>query len=212
VPETLVKGDLARDGRVGHRGSIVEWRVKPGQWIEAGATLVDVTTDKVDVEVPAPAAGVVRSLSAEEGATVPVGGMLAEIDTSAAKPEGRTQRRQRRRPASRSRRPPARPRSSPCSTPRTKSSATAKPKPAAPLRTARSGSPNASISISARFTGPARRLILAEDVAKAAVAWPEHARKNGSAAPALPPAAGADAKVSPLKGPPRRSSATWSRA
>src|SRR5271156_1254839 len=69
-------------------GSIVEWRVKRGQWIDAGATLVDVTTDKVDVEVPAPAAGVVTSLAAEEGATVPVGGMLAEIDTSAAKPAG----------------------------------------------------------------------------------------------------------------------------
>ena len=68
----------------------MEWRVKPGQWIDAGATLVDVTTDKVDVEVPAPAAGVVTSLAAEEGATVAVGGMLAEIDTSAAKPEGAT--------------------------------------------------------------------------------------------------------------------------
>jgi 2-oxoglutarate dehydrogenase E1 component len=69
-------------------GSIVEWRVKAGQWIEAGATLVDVTTDKVDVEVPAPASGVVRAVLAEEGATVPVGAALAEIDTAAEKPAG----------------------------------------------------------------------------------------------------------------------------
>src|ERR1700686_767910 len=69
-------------------GSIVKWRVKPGQWIDAGETLVDVTTDKVDVEVPAPAAGLVKSILAEEGATVKVGAALAEIDTAAAKPAG----------------------------------------------------------------------------------------------------------------------------
>ncbi len=68
-------------------GSIVEWRVKVGTWIDAGATLVDVTTDKVDVEVPAPAAGLVTKLAAEEGATVNVGALLAEIDTSAVRPD-----------------------------------------------------------------------------------------------------------------------------
>src|SRR5579871_4137034 len=72
-------------------GSIVEWRVKPGAWIEAGATLVDVTTDKVDIEVPAPASGLVRAILAEEGATVAVGAPLVEIDTSAERPpEGAT--------------------------------------------------------------------------------------------------------------------------
>src|ERR1700686_2735511 len=69
-------------------GSIVEWRVKPGQWIDAGETLVDVTTDKVDVEVPAPAPGVVKAVPAAEGAPVPVGSALAEIDTAAPKPSG----------------------------------------------------------------------------------------------------------------------------
>src|SRR5271166_4018158 len=88
MPETLVKVTLPEMGESVTEGSIVEWRVKPGQWIDAGATLVDVTTDKVDVEVPAPASGVVTVLAAEEGATVPVGAVLAEIDTSAARPEG----------------------------------------------------------------------------------------------------------------------------
>jgi 2-oxoglutarate dehydrogenase E1 component len=69
-------------------GTVVEWRVKPGQWIDQGETLVDVTTDKVDVEVPAPAAGVVRAVLAEAGATVAVGAALAEIDTAATKPAG----------------------------------------------------------------------------------------------------------------------------
>ena len=55
MPETIVSVTLPEMGESVTEGSIVEWRVKPGQWIEAGATLVDVTTDKVDVEVPAPA-------------------------------------------------------------------------------------------------------------------------------------------------------------
>jgi pyruvate/2-oxoglutarate dehydrogenase complex dihydrolipoamide acyltransferase (E2) component len=86
VPETIVSVPLPEMGESVTEGSIVEWRVKPGQWIEAGATLVDVTTDKVDVEVPAPTSGVVRALLAEEGATVAVGAILAEIDSNAARP------------------------------------------------------------------------------------------------------------------------------
>jgi len=86
VPETLVKVTLPEMGESVTEGSIVEWRVKPGQWIEKDATLVDVTTDKVDVEIPAPASGVVTTLAADEGASVDVGGLLAEIDTAAAPP------------------------------------------------------------------------------------------------------------------------------
>ena len=88
MPETLVVVTLPEMGESVTEGSIVEWRVKLGQWIGEGDTLVDVTTDKVDVEVPATASGVVAKLAAEEGATIAVGAMLAEIDTSAAKPDG----------------------------------------------------------------------------------------------------------------------------
>jgi len=88
VPEILLQVSLPEMGESVTEGSIVEWRVKPGQWIDAGATLVDVTTDKVDVEVPAPAAGIVVTLAADEGATVNVGALLAEIDTSAVRPDG----------------------------------------------------------------------------------------------------------------------------
>ena len=88
MPETIVRVTLPEMGESVTEGSIVEWRVKPGQWIEEGGTLVDVTTDKVDVEVPAPAAGLVTSVTGGEGDTVAVGGLLAEIDTSAAKPDG----------------------------------------------------------------------------------------------------------------------------
>ncbi len=65
-------------------GSIVEWRKKVGDFVAEGDALVDVTTDKVDVEVPATASGVIVQLLAGEGDTVAVGSALAEIDTSKA--------------------------------------------------------------------------------------------------------------------------------
>jgi 2-oxoglutarate dehydrogenase E1 component len=64
-------------------GSIVEWRKKVGEFVAEGDPLVEVTTDKVDVEVPATASGVVKQILVAEGATVGVGTVLAEIDTSA---------------------------------------------------------------------------------------------------------------------------------
>ncbi|MGE0026431.1 MAG: DUF2118 domain-containing protein, partial [Thermoleophilia bacterium] len=51
-------------------GVVVEWRVKEGDAVAAGDTLLDVTTDKVDVEVPAPAAGTVARIVAAPGETV----------------------------------------------------------------------------------------------------------------------------------------------
>jgi 2-oxoglutarate dehydrogenase E1 component len=192
-------------------GSIVEWRVKPGQWIEAGATLVDVTTDKVDVEVPAPAAGVVTALSAEEGATVPVGGLLAEIDTSAAKPEGDG--------TAPSAIAPGAAKSAPGTSGQGQPSKGTNGHAGGPAshRAQRIAEREHLDLATIHGTGP-NGLILAEDVAKAASEWPEHAQKNGSAAgltasapiagapPATPagpqaPPPAADAKVTPLKGP-----------
>jgi 2-oxoglutarate decarboxylase len=86
--QTLVNVSLPEMGESVSEGSIVEWRKKVGQWVDEGETLVDITTDKVDVEVPATASGVITALHGDEGATVSVGAVLAEIDTTAAKPEG----------------------------------------------------------------------------------------------------------------------------
>ena len=61
-------------------GSVTSWRKKPGDAVTAGEPLVDVTTDKVDVEVASPAAGTLTKILVEEGATVKVGAKLAEID------------------------------------------------------------------------------------------------------------------------------------
>ena len=65
-------------------GSIVAWRKSVGEYVAEGEPLVEVTTDKVDVEVPATASGVVKQILVQEGATVGVGAVLAEIDTSAS--------------------------------------------------------------------------------------------------------------------------------
>ncbi len=62
-------------------GTIVEWRVAVGDTVAPGDTLLDLTTDKVDVEVPAPFGGTVIALHAAEGDTVEVGAVLAEIST-----------------------------------------------------------------------------------------------------------------------------------
>src|ERR1017187_1603062 len=64
-------------------GTVTSWRKRLGDEVKSGEALVDVTTDKVDVEVPSPAAGRVSKMLAQEGATVKVGAPLAEIDTSA---------------------------------------------------------------------------------------------------------------------------------
>ena len=62
-------------------GTITRWTKQVGDHIEADETIVEISTDKVDTEVPAPATGVVRELLAGEGETVPVNTRIAIIDT-----------------------------------------------------------------------------------------------------------------------------------
>ncbi len=64
-------------------GTVSRWLVAVGDRVEVDQPLVEVTTDKVDAEIPSPAAGVVMEILAAEGDVVPVGGALAQID-----PEG----------------------------------------------------------------------------------------------------------------------------
>jgi 2-oxoglutarate dehydrogenase complex dihydrolipoamide succinyltransferase (E2) component len=64
-------------------GTIVEWRKRPGDWVEADEPICDVSTDKVDVEIPSPASGRLERILIEPGETVPVGTPLAELDAAA---------------------------------------------------------------------------------------------------------------------------------
>ncbi|SLN26637.1 2-oxoglutarate dehydrogenase complex dihydrolipoyllysine-residue succinyltransferase [Pseudooctadecabacter jejudonensis] len=63
--------------------TVSTWFKKPGEAFEADEMLCELETDKVSVEVPAPAAGVMTKLLAEEGATVEAGGKLAIMSTYA---------------------------------------------------------------------------------------------------------------------------------
>src|ERR1041384_1739890 len=60
-------------------GSILEWHKQEGDEISEDETLVEISTDKVDAEVPAPVSGTVVKIHAAEGDTVGVGSVLAEI-------------------------------------------------------------------------------------------------------------------------------------
>jgi 2-oxoglutarate dehydrogenase dihydrolipoamide succinyltransferase (E2 component) len=64
-------------------GTIVEWTKRPGDWVERDETVCLVTTDKVDVEIPSPAAGRLSKILVEPGETVDVGTPLAELDAGA---------------------------------------------------------------------------------------------------------------------------------
>jgi 2-oxoglutarate dehydrogenase E1 component len=63
-------------------GTVLEWRKGVGDTVDADETLVEISTDKVDAEVPAPASGTITKIHAAEGDTVAVGALLAEIASS----------------------------------------------------------------------------------------------------------------------------------
>jgi 2-oxoglutarate dehydrogenase E2 component (dihydrolipoamide succinyltransferase) len=67
-------------------GTVTRWLKKVGDSVAADEPLVEVSTDKVDTEIPSPAAGTLLSITAEEDVTVPVGAELGKIGTAGATP------------------------------------------------------------------------------------------------------------------------------
>jgi 2-oxoglutarate dehydrogenase E2 component (dihydrolipoamide succinyltransferase) len=63
--------------------TLVAWRKKPGEAVTRGENLVDLETDKVVLEVPAPASGVLREIKMADGATVTSGQVLATLEEGA---------------------------------------------------------------------------------------------------------------------------------
>ena len=67
---------------------IGKWLKSPGEHIEKYDPLVEVITDKVNMDVPAPASGTLTKLLAAEGDTVPMGSVIAEMETDEANVQG----------------------------------------------------------------------------------------------------------------------------
>src|SRR6267142_2229042 len=65
-------------------GTVTKWLVKEGDRVQEDQPLCEISTDKVDTEVPSPGAGVIAKLIAAEGETLPVGAPLAVIEASGA--------------------------------------------------------------------------------------------------------------------------------
>src|SRR5918999_2726082 len=80
----VVEVQMPQMGESVTEGTILEWHVAEGQEVAEGDTVVEVSTDKVDAEVPAPASGVVTKILAQPDDTVEVGQALAQIDPNGA--------------------------------------------------------------------------------------------------------------------------------
>jgi len=79
--ETRVQVTMPQMGESVTEGVVLEWHVKEGDRVDADDVLVEISTDKVDAEVPSPAAGTVVAVLANEGDTVTVGSVLCEIES-----------------------------------------------------------------------------------------------------------------------------------
>src|SRR4051794_38039173 len=79
---TTVQIRMPEMGESVTEGTILEWLVQVGDEVEAEQGLVEVSTDKVDTEVPSPASGVLTKILVDPDETVPVGTVLGEISPS----------------------------------------------------------------------------------------------------------------------------------
>src|SRR5277367_3433042 len=65
-------------------GTITKWLKKAGDKIERDEPLFEISTDKVDAEIPSPSAGVLKEIKVTEGQTVPIQTIVAVIDVDGA--------------------------------------------------------------------------------------------------------------------------------
>lgn len=80
----MVDVTMPQLGETVTEGTITAWLKSPGDWVDEDEPLLEVSTEKVDSELPAPASGFVGDLAVAEGATVPVGTVLTSLDPDRA--------------------------------------------------------------------------------------------------------------------------------
>ena len=84
TPKTTVQIVMPAMGESVTEGVVLGWHKQPGDTVAADEPLVEVSTDKVDADVPAPASGVLAKVLVEADETVEVGAVLGEIETGGA--------------------------------------------------------------------------------------------------------------------------------
>src|SRR5688572_10957837 len=84
MPDGIIELQMPQMGESVTEGTILEWHVSEGEEVSEGDTIVEVSTDKIDAEVPAPASGVITKIMAQPDDTVSVGQVLAQLDTNGA--------------------------------------------------------------------------------------------------------------------------------
>src|SRR5579864_8079999 len=82
--ETAVDVVMPQMGVSVSEGTITRWLKQEGEQVEADEPLLEISTDKVDTEVPSPASGTLTQILVQEGETVDVGTKLGQIGGSAA--------------------------------------------------------------------------------------------------------------------------------
>ena len=119
-------------------GTVTRWLKKVGDTVEIDDPLVEVSTDKVDTEIPSPVAGTLLSITAEEDVTVPVGGELGRIGDAGAAPQAQPEPKPEPKPEAEAKPEPkpepvaeAKPESKPEPKPEPKPAPAAQPEPAA---------------------------------------------------------------------------------
>src|ERR1700712_1880585 len=65
-------------------GTLTKWLKKPGDKVERDEPLFEISTDKVDAEIPSPSAGVLKEIKVGEGKTVPIQTVVGVIDAAGA--------------------------------------------------------------------------------------------------------------------------------
>jgi 2-oxoglutarate dehydrogenase E2 component (dihydrolipoamide succinyltransferase) len=131
-------------------GTVVAWRKKPGETVRRDEDIFTISTDKVDAEIPSPADGVLVEIKAQVGEVIPVGGVVAYLETDPAAAKAAPKAASAAEPARPAPAKPATPVAAgkavkpPAPLPSARESAPAKPAAPAPARAAAAAPPPAS--------------------------------------------------------------------
>src|SRR5437667_3311836 len=141
-------------------GTLSKWLKKLGDEVKRDEPLFEISTDKVDAEIPAPTAGVLAEIKVREGQTVPVQTLVAVIETdkSAASTAGPSAAAQRAPAAAASPAPPQPAAPKPAPAPTATSPVLSQPSPSSPVAPKGDGAETAEERLRRKSTPPVRKI------------------------------------------------------